>query len=40
LIRGRDRARCFRAFRINNWVGLVVFAGLALDLHFRSGLLR
>ena len=40
LIRGRDRNRCFRAFRNNNWVGLAVFAGLALDLHFRSGLLR
>jgi 4-hydroxybenzoate polyprenyltransferase len=40
LIRGRDRARCFRAFRSNNWVGLAVFAGLALDLQFRSGFLR
>jgi 4-hydroxybenzoate polyprenyltransferase len=40
LIRGRDRNRCFRAFRNNNWVGLAVFAGLALDLHFRSGGLR
>jgi 4-hydroxybenzoate polyprenyltransferase len=40
LIRTRDRGRCFRAFRSNNWVGLVVFAGLALDLHFRSGMLR
>jgi 4-hydroxybenzoate polyprenyltransferase len=40
LIRGRDRGRCFRAFRNNNWVGLAVFAGLALDLHFRSGWLR
>ena len=38
LIRGRDRGRCFRAFRNNNWVGLAVFAGLALDLHFRSGM--
>ncbi|HSE01370.1 MAG TPA: 4-hydroxybenzoate octaprenyltransferase [Burkholderiales bacterium] len=40
LIRGRDRNRCFRAFRNNNWVGLAVFVGLALDLHFRSGMLR
>ena len=40
LIRGRDRNRCFRAFRNNNWVGLAVFAGLALDLHFSSGILR
>jgi 4-hydroxybenzoate polyprenyltransferase len=40
LIRGRDRNRCFRAFRSNNWVGLAVFAGLALDLHIESGVLR
>lgn len=39
LIRGRERSRCFRAFRNNNWVGLAVFAGLALDLYFRSGVL-
>ena len=39
LIRGRDRNRCFRAFRNNNWVGLAVFAGLALDLRFISGML-
>ena len=40
LIRGRDRNRCFRAFRNNNWVGLAVFAGLVLDLRFESGMLR
>jgi 4-hydroxybenzoate polyprenyltransferase len=40
LIRRRDRSRCFRAFRNNNWVGLAVFAGLALDLYFNSGLHR
>ena len=40
LIRGRDRDRCFRAFRNNNRVGLAVFGGLALDLHFMSGMLR
>ena len=39
LIRGRDRSRCFRAFHNNNWVGLAVFAGLALDLHLKSGML-
>jgi 4-hydroxybenzoate polyprenyltransferase len=40
LIRGRDRNRCFRAFRNNNWVGFAVFVGLALDLHFESGMFR
>lgn len=31
LIRHRERAACFKAFRHNNWVGAAVFAGLALD---------
>jgi 4-hydroxybenzoate polyprenyltransferase len=35
LIRNRDRAQCFKAFLNNNWLGLVVFAGLAADLYFR-----
>lgn len=30
LIRDRDPQRCFRAFRDNNWVGAVVFAGIVL----------
>ncbi|UJO99600.1 MAG: UbiA family prenyltransferase, partial [Nitrosomonas sp.] len=31
LIRQRDRALCFKAFLHNNWVGMAVFAGIALD---------
>ncbi len=31
LIRDRDPARCFAAFLNNQWFGLAVFAGLALD---------
>lgn len=31
LIRNRDRALCFKAFLHNNWVGMTVFAGIALD---------
>jgi len=30
-IRDRSREGCFRAFRHNHWVGLAVFAGVALD---------
>jgi 4-hydroxybenzoate polyprenyltransferase len=32
LIRDRDPAGCFRAFRYNNWVGAAVFAGMATGL--------
>jgi 4-hydroxybenzoate polyprenyltransferase len=35
LIRARDRDGCFKAFLNNNWVGCVIFLGLAADLHFR-----
>lgn len=31
LIRTRQRDRCFRAFRHNQWVGFAVFAGVVLD---------
>jgi 4-hydroxybenzoate polyprenyltransferase len=29
LIRGRSREGCFRAFRLNHWLGFMVFAGTA-----------
>ena len=35
LIRDRTRDGCFRAFRLNHWVGFAVFAGVALDLALR-----
>jgi len=38
LIRGREPAACFRAFRNNNWVGAMVFAGIALALQLERGL--
>ena len=31
LIRHRDRAGCFKAFRHNNWIGAAIFAGIAAD---------
>ena len=31
LIRDRSREGCFRAFRHNNWVGVAIFAGIALS---------
>ena len=31
LIRERSRDGCFRAFRLNHWLGFAVFAGLVLD---------
>ena len=35
LIRERSREGCFKAFRLNHWVGFAVFAGVALDLSLR-----
>ena len=37
IARGRDRAACFKAFLHNHWVGLTVFAGLALDYALGGG---
>ena len=35
LIRGRTRDGCFKAFRLNHWVGFSVFAGIAMDYALR-----
>jgi len=35
LIRTRTREGCFRAFRLNHWVGFAVFAGVAADFALR-----
>ncbi len=35
LIRGRTRDACFKAFRLNHWLGFAVFAGVAIDLAVR-----
>ena len=32
LIRDRSRGGCFKAFRLNHWVGFAVFAGIALSV--------
>ncbi len=35
LIRGRDRRLCFKAFLNNNYVGLAIFAGIAVEFLVR-----
>ena len=35
LIKDRSRDGCFRAFRLNHWIGFVVFAGVLLDHALR-----
>jgi 4-hydroxybenzoate polyprenyltransferase len=34
LIRGRSREGCFKAFRLNHWLGFTVFAGVAAGYAF------
>ena len=36
LIRAREHADCFKAFRHNNWVGGAIFAGLFIDFLLRA----
>ena len=36
LIRDRSRDGCFRAFRLNHWLGFTVFAGVAADYALRA----
>ena len=36
IARHRTRADCFRAFLHNNWVGMALFAGIALDFALRA----
>jgi 4-hydroxybenzoate polyprenyltransferase len=35
LIRDRSRDGCFKAFRLNHWVGFALFAGTAIDFALR-----
>ncbi len=35
LIRGREREACFKAFRLNHWLGLTVCLGVVLDTALR-----
>ena len=35
LIRSRSRDGCFKAFKLNHWLGFAVFCGVALDLALR-----
>jgi 4-hydroxybenzoate polyprenyltransferase len=36
LIKDRTREGCFKAFRLNHWVGFTVFAGLAASSLFST----
>jgi 4-hydroxybenzoate polyprenyltransferase len=37
IIRTRERDPCFRAFLGNHWLGLSIFAGIALDYALTAG---
>jgi 4-hydroxybenzoate polyprenyltransferase len=37
LIKDRSRDGCFKAFRLNHWLGLSVFAGVALSTGLGAG---
>ena len=36
LIRSREREACFKAFRLNHWLGFTVFVGIAVSLMFKQ----
>jgi 4-hydroxybenzoate polyprenyltransferase len=36
LIRSRTRDGCFKAFRVNHWLGFAVFVGVAVDFAWRK----
>ena len=36
MIRDRDPAGCFRAFRHNNWIGAAIFAGIFASFYFQK----
>jgi 4-hydroxybenzoate polyprenyltransferase len=36
MIREREPAGCFRAFRHNNWIGAAIFAGLVASFYFQK----
>jgi len=38
LIRTRSRDGCFRAFKLNHWLGFTLFAGVALEYALRAAL--
>ena len=33
LIKDRNKTNCFKAFLHNNWIGLVIFIGLAIEYY-------